>query len=461
MLSVSGLRGIVGTSLTAPVAERYAAAFGQWLKAMGARDVPHVVVGRDTRPSGQMIETAATAGLLGVGCRVTQLGVVSTPGTAVMNDHLRADGGLVITASHNPVAWNGIKVLRSGVAPPADEISHIIDRFQRDPVEPADVERFVPVEENNHSDRVHIDRILAQIDVELVWQRRFKVVVDSVCGAGGSSAAMLANELGVELIHINADPTGRFPHPPEPTRENLTELCTAVQIHQADIGFAQDPDADRLAMVDERGHYLGEEYTLALCWRHLLLNPSLTNDPLVLVANLSTSRMIDDIAVNAQSTVREIRVVRCPVGEANVASAMSKHLATIGGEGNGGIILPRICRVRDSLTAMALILELLACSKRPLSWSAQQFPSYVMIKEKLESNREPAEALNRLKTHFKGEGRQIDMSDGIRIDWPHHWVHVRPSNTEPIWRVIAEAADESTSQKTITAVRQVLGCHLP
>ncbi len=454
MLSISGLRGVIGGSLTPLVATRYAAAFGQWLKTQSPNHAqpPHIVLGRDSRPSGQMIEMAATAGLIGVGCRVTSLGVVTTPSVALMIGQLQADGGLVITASHNPIIWNGIKALRhDGVAPPPQQAKDIIAHFNRDQTGYAPVEQLQAIEQNTQTHKIHVERVLAQIDVEAIRARRLKVVLDSVHGAGGPAAAMLLNQLGVELTHLYAQPTGQFPHTPEPTRENLTELCDAVRQHEADIGFAQDPDADRLAIVDEQGSYIGEEYTLALTSLHVLNQLQDTRDA-VLVANLSTSRMIDDIAAKAGA-----RVVRTPVGEANVAAAIRANQGVLGGEGNGGVIWPKICSVRDSITGIALILELLAKNKqRPLSAVVDQIPRYAIVKSKADVS---VDMLLRyaqiLQDHFAKQ--KLDLQDGVRIDWPDRWVHVRPSNTEPIVRIIAEANNPAQAQQLIDETRQVLG----
>ena len=303
MLSVSGLRGLVGKSFTAPLAGKYAAAFGHWLKhesATGpnrlAQTKPHVVIGRDSRPSGAMIESAVATALTHIGCRATLLGIVTTPGVALMVQQLGADGGMVITASHNPIEWNGLKALdRNGAAPTADQITQVAELFKADNVDYADGAPVETFEENRDTHQVHVDCIQTQIDTESIRGRRIKVVLDSVHGAGGAEASMLCQQLNIDLIHLYATPTGNFPHPPEPTQENLSTLCDAVRKHEADIGFAQDPDADRLAIVDETGRYLGEEYTLALSCLHVLeRNPGIMSQ-YTLVANLSTSRMIDDI----------------------------------------------------------------------------------------------------------------------------------------------------------------------
>jgi phosphomannomutase len=445
MLSLSGMRGLVGRSLTPPVVARYAAAFGGWLRQATSSDAPHVVLGRDSRPSGQMFEMAAASGLTAVGCRVTRVGVLSTPGVAIMAGHHNADGGMVVTASHNPVIWNGIKALRhDGVAPPADQAQQIIDRFKNNDLTYAGVESLQPSGEDLTGTEVHIDRILPHIDVDAVRAAGLKAVVDSVNGAGGTEARALLEGLGVELVHMYPEPTGRFPHTPEPTRENLTELCAQVAQHKAAIGFAQDPDADRLAVVDERGRYIGEEYTLALAAMHTLKSGDRV------VANLSTSRMVDDIAAAAGASV-----VRTAVGEANVADGMNRCGAVIGGEGNGGVIWPKVCGVRDSLVGMALLLEMLARRGKRLSELVALTPAYAIVKDKAGVSQDLLDQIGpRLQERFSRQ--KIDTKDGVRVDWPDRWVHVRPSNTEPIIRVIAEAGCEDEARSLVDEVRGVL-----
>ncbi|MCC7145186.1 MAG: phosphoglucosamine mutase [Phycisphaeraceae bacterium] len=459
MLGVSGLRGLVGLSLTPDVACRYAASFGQWLKERKSASggPPTVVMGRDSRPSGQMVELAAAAGLIGAGCRVVRLGIATTPGVAVMVDELEADGGMVITASHNPVVWNGIKCLRSdGAAPPAEDAAQIIDCYRKGAMRYVGVEELSELVDDATADQTHVARILENIDVELIRGRRLRVVLDSVHGAGGPSTALLLDRLGVELIHLWGETTGRFPHPPEPTRENLTALAEAVVKHKADAGLAQDPDADRLAIVDERGRYIGEEYTLALAVWHVLSRGKVEGAiPGALpgaAANLSTSRMIDDVVAMAGGG----KVWRTPVGEANVAQAMRRHQAVIGGEGNGGVIWPAVIHVRDSLTGAALLLEMLAMRGQTVSQIVAGIPGYAIVKDKVDIRAGMAERVKEL-VKAKYAGQKVDLQDGVRVDWADRWVHVRPSNTEPILRIIAEAREERIARGMIEEIRGLLG----
>jgi phosphomannomutase len=459
MLSVSGVRGLVGRSLTPEVVSRYAAVLAGWARVQAEREggdgggrAVHVVLGRDSRPSGDMFARAAAAGLLAAGARVSDLGIVSTPAAAIMTRHLDAAAGLVVTASHNPIIWNGLKPLRpDGVAPRADQAQALIDAFRSGVIRYAPVEKLQTVMPRGDSIDVHLEKILPLIDADAVRAAGLKVVVDSVHGAGGPEAATLLRELGVEVIHLYAEPTGRFPHPPEPVKEHLTELAQAVRREGAAVGFAQDPDADRLALVDDTGTYIGEEYTLALCALHVLtIRLDRPPNP-VAVANLSSSRMLDDVTARVAG-----RVVRSPVGEANVADAMMREDAAVGGEGNGGIIWPRVVHVRDSLVGMALILEMLALTRRPLSQIAADLPSYQIVKQKFDIRPGMLDGVEgRLRDAL--QPLRVDTQDGVRLDWEDRWVHVRSSNTEPIVRVIAEAGDETAAAKLIAAARQAIG----
>jgi len=459
MLGVSGLRGVVNESLSSEIAARYGAALGRWFMRQrdDAADAPaHVVVGRDSRPSGPAIETAAVAGLIAAGCRVTRLGLATTPAIAVMVEHLGGDGGLIITASHNPAQWNGIKALRhDGRAPTADQAGSVIDDFTNDCSQYHTDNASAAIDCDQDAGHVHVARVLEHIDVDAIRRRKLRVVVDSVNGAAGPETALLMDRLGVESIHLNAEPTGQFTHPPEPTEANLVGLCKAVLEHAADLGLAQDPDGDRLALVDQTGTYIGEEYTLSLSVMHMLARVGAdAATGAVLAANLSTSRMIDDVARRWNA-----KVLRTPVGEANVAAAMKQHAAMIGGEGNGGVIWPACSYVRNSLAATVLVFEMLALRNVPLGEIVDSIPRYAISKHKIEIDQaQRAEILSQLMPALqtKLNATTIDSQDGVRLDWPDRWVHVRPSNTEPILRIIAEAPDDKAAAELVEKVRQAL-----
>src|SRR4051812_57032 len=356
MIGVSGMRGTVGGTLTPPVVSQMAGAFAVWLKetAKPQNGTHHrVVFGRDSRPSGFWVRDAALAALGASGVEVIDLDIVTTPGVAMMVKHLGADAGIVCTASHNPIQWNGLKFLNSNsVAPPQADADQIKQLYNEQRTSFVRVEQLSPPKKNGDTHALHIKRVLEHVDVLGISTRRFKVVLDSVNGAGCVATSTLLNKLGVQLVHQNCTPDGQFPHEPEPTEANLTALAAEVKRQRAACGFAQDPDADRLAIIDENGRYIGEEYSLALCAKWVL-----SKRPGIAVTNLSTSRMLDDVAKQHNS-----RVIRTPVGEANVVDTMIAQNAIIGGEGNGGVIDPRIVPGRDSLVGMAYVLQLMAAS---------------------------------------------------------------------------------------------------
>lgn len=442
MMSVSGVRGLIGQTMTPMLGAELGCAFGTLLGA-GSK----VVIGRDSRPSGPMIQHAVVSGLLSTGCRVVLLNVASTPATALMVRRHAADGGIVITASHNPVIWNGIKFLTNeGLAPPPEQAERLFDMHRERAFRLVDVHGIHEAITDDTAAEAHVESVLQTIDASRIAARRLRVVLDSVNGAGGNEGRMLLERLGCEVVHINAEPTGRFAHTPEPLAENLTQLCATVRETGAGAGFAQDPDADRLALVDEHGCYIGEEYTLALAAKYMF-----KAHPGPAAANLSTSRMIDDLADAAGGTCR---VVRSAVGEANVVAAMKANGCMFGGEGNGGIIDPRVVPVRNSLVAMALTLQLMTDSQKSLSELVAEIPRYTMIKQKFECSKDRiARVLDAVRERFRHA--RINDSDGIRIDRPHGWVHVRGSNTEPIIRIIAEAPDQSEAEAMIADIRAI------
>jgi len=449
IISISGVRGIVGENLTASIAAEYGCAFGTFLKdKYAARNHKlSVCIGRDSRPSGQMLKSAVTAGLCSVGIDVIDLGIVSTPGVSVMVRQLSCVGGVIITASHNPVQYNGIKLLLdNGVAPPPDAAEQIRQHFSNRPPLLSSTRRRGggKITSNDQTDTVHIAKVLAIVDKKTIATKKFRVVLDSVNGAGGRVVKKMLAELGCTVSAINDEPTGLFAHAPEPLAENLRDLCVVVKAKKADLGFGLDPDADRLAIVDENGTYIGEEYTLALAAKFVFSKKTGRA-----ATNLSTSRMIDDIAQKAGG-----QVIRTPVGEANVAAAMLEHNCIIGGEGNGGVIDLRVSPVRDSLVGIAFVLQLMAETGKTISRLVGEIGSYYMTKEKFAV--EPGhveQILNAAKKAFTGA--KLDTTDGCRFDFSDGWLHLRASNTEPVMRVIVEAKDRATAQKYIDAVLKI------
>jgi phosphomannomutase len=436
MVSVSGVRGRVGEALTPEIIAQFAAGFGAWALAR-AGGKAQIVVGRDSRVSGRMFQSVVHSALQSVGCDVLDIGMVPTPTVQLAVEHHHAAGGLAITASHNPIEWNALKFIGpSGLfldgAEAADMRKVVEGKIPR-----ATWDKLGAVSKDQDAAREHIDRILALpfLNVEAIRKRSFKVGLDCVRGAGGVFMPVLLELLGCKLATINMEPDGRFPRPPEPVAENLGELEKLVVDSHCDIGMAVDPDVDRLALVSDEGKAIGEDYTLALAAKVVLRHRKG-----VVVTNLSTSRIIDDIAHEAGS-----RVIRAPVGEVNVATRMRAEKAPIGGEGNGGVILSELHLGRDAPVGAALMLQLLLEEGKPLSKIIASYPRYVIVKDKLNRPATPLDTVyEALKRAFPDA--EADTQDGLRLTWPDRWVHIRPSGTEPIVRVIAEApsAEEAT-----------------
>ena len=442
MVSVSGIRGRVGAGLTPEVVASYAAAFGAW--AIAADSSKPVVVGRDSRVSGPMFHRIVVGTLQSVGARVIDLGLTTTPTCQLAVEHHHAGGGLMISASHNPIEWNALKCIGpSGLFLDAAEgaafRSLVGQSFPR-----ATWDRLGAVEADDEAPGRHIDAVLAlpMIDVERIRARGFRVALDCCRGAGAVIMPTLLERLGCQVAVINLEPDGRFPRPPEPVAENLGELEALVSQTGADVGFAVDPDVDRLAIVDDRGKAIGEDYTLALAARVVL-----KRRPGTVVTNLSTSRIVDDMAAEAGG-----RVIRAPVGEVNVAVRMREERAVVGGEGNGGVILPELHLGRDAPLAAALVLQLLSEGEETLSQIVSHYPRYAIVKDKLDRPPVALDAVyDALKSTF--DGAQVDTQDGLRLSWPDSWVHIRPSGTEPIVRVIAEAPSEGAARALVARSR--------
>lgn len=441
------MRGIVGENLTPSIAAEYGSAFGTFLKSRHTNKGGKlsVCIGRDSRSSGQMLKSAVATGLCAVGIDVVDLGIVTTPGVGIMVRELQCDGGVVITASHNPIQYNGIKLLLGdGIAPPSETAGQIKQYYLDRHFALVDSPHCGTVTSDEMTDAIHISKVLAIVDKEAIAAKKFKVVLDSVNGAGGRVTKNMLAELGCEVTAINDEPTGIFAHRPEPIAGNLTGLCKVVKEKEADIGFAQDPDADRLAIVDEVGTYIGEEYTLALAAKYIFSRESGKA-----ATNLSTSRMLNDIAEKEGG-----QVIRTAVGEANVAQAMLKHNCIIGGEGNGGVIDLRVGPIRDSLVAIALVLQLMAETGKTVSQLVGEIPAYYMSKEKFSVDSQQAQRiLESAKKTFADA--KLDTTDGCRFDFDDGWLHIRPSNTEPVVRVIAEATSKLTVKKYIEAVLKI------
>jgi phosphomannomutase len=357
-----------------------------------------------------------------------------------MVEELKADGGIVISASHNPIEWNALKFFREGgLYLNSRQANEFLNIYYRGIFQKVRWDGIKEVERDDSAVSRHLHRVLKVIDVEAIRKKKFKVALDCCNGAGAIITPLFLEELACQVIKIHCQPNGLFPHNPEPIFINLGELSQVVKERRADIGFAQDADADRLAVISEKGQILGEEYSLALVVNHLLQKRKGK-----VVCNLSTSRLIDDIARRFR-----VPVIRTRVGEINVAETMKKEKAVIGGEGNGGIIDPRVHLGRDSLIGLGLILESMARTDKKISTLAMALPAYHIIKMKVDCPLEKSRlAIQAIRKSFSRE--KLDLRDGIKIDWPKEWVHIRPSGTEPVIRIIAEA-------KTISRAKVL--CH--
>jgi len=424
MIGVSGVRGVIGSSLTPELVTRFSMAFGTYMKG------GTVVVGRDTRTSGAMVKHSVFAGLMAAGCTIIDVGMNTTPSCSLSIVELGADGGIVISGSHNPAEWNALKFFKqTGICLNEGEASELLDIYYQGNFRGVPHDKLKPERIDEGAGQRHLNRVLAVTDGELIRSKRPKVVLDSCNGAGSLITPSLLEALGCELVKIHCDPGAPFPHNPEPIFIHLGDLCSKVVEVGADVGFAQDADADRVAIVDENGHFIGEEYSLALAVAQVL-----PKRPGKVVANLSTSRMAEDIAKR-----HHCELVRCKVGEVNVAERMMEIDAVIGGEGNGGVIDPRVHHGRDSLGGMALVLQQMAETGKKISELVADIPPYHMRKTKIACTRDVAlELVHRTSEEFAAE--RINTEDGVRIDWDDAWVHIRPSATEPAVRIIGEAA---------------------
>jgi len=441
----------VGESLTPETAARYVSAFAAGLPE------GEILVGRDSRPSGVMLAAAVHAALRSLGRKTIDLGIVPTPTVGVLVKSYSAVGAVQITASHNPPQYNGLKLFSAkGRVIPARLGQAVLERYRQDAARAdaacslsgLDAQKILLRNETPNYQKVftpHLQVILSIVDVPLIRRSRFRVLLDGNHGAGGPFGHLLLEELGCRITMLGEAPHGRFAHPPEPLAENLADVCRTVAENEVDVGFCQDPDADRLAVIDGRGRYLGEEYTLALCVAHILAK---RQGPIV--ANCATSRMSEDIARR-----HGVPFVRAPVGEANVVDAMLDCGAVFGGEGNGGPIDPHVVLVRDSFVGMALLLEYMAARRLPIDRLADELPKYEIVKRKRPFPQEKlSAAYDALEKRFP-EARAERM-DGLRLDWPNRWLLLRGSNTEPVVRIIAEAPLAAEAEKLCQDVEETL-----
>jgi len=452
IFGISGLRGTVGDSLLPEIVTRYAATFGTF--------VGHgtVAVGRDCRASGEMMHAAAVAGLVAVGCEVVDLGICPTPTVVHVTRRGTLAGAIMLTASHNPEQWNGMKfVSREGQFLSPDEFAAFRKLLKGKGAKYADWEALRPAKANPNAIYAHVNSILSHELFRAVRpaliERKLKVGVDAVNGAASVAACQLVEALGAEPVRLNCsiEPMKQgatFPRKPEPEAQNLGDLCNLVRERKLDLGIAFDPDGDRFSCVDEAGVPLGEEATICLACKYVLPIRKGT-----VVVNLSTTRAVDDVCAGLGATVE-----RAPVGEANVADRMEKVQAVLGGEGNGGVILPELNFTRDGLVAAATVIGLASQGHEPLSTVGATLPKYQMVKTSMSLTREQfAERSEKLVKAF--ENVQVDRQDGLKFSLEDSWVHARPSNTEPIVRIIAEGKTENQAKELVDRVRKGLAAN--
>lgn len=437
--SISGIRGTIGglqgDNLTPIDVVKYAAAYGKWIKEQRNKDEYRVVVGRDARISGKMVQELLMQTLVGMGIHVIDLGLSTTPTVEMAVTMEHADGGVILTASHNPKQWNALKLLnKDGEFLDAAAGQKILDIAEAESVVFADVDSLGKITVNDAYIDLHLDAILdlPLVNTKAIKDAKFRIVVDGVNSTGGIAVPLLLQRFGVDTIKLYCDPTGEFPHNPEPLKEHLGDLMKEVTSNNADLGIVVDPDVDRLAFIDENGDMFGEEYTLVAVADYIL-----SHTPGSTVSNMSSTRALADVTEKHGQTY-----TASAVGEVNVVTEMKNTNAVIGGEGNGGIIYPALHYGRDALVGIALFLSHLAEQKLSVSALRATYPSYFMSKKKidLQPGLDVDGILKELETTYANE--KHSTIDGLKIDFPENWVHLRKSNTEPIIRIYTEASTQ-------------------
>ena len=456
--SISGIRGTIGgkvwDNLTPVDAVKFASAYGTWLKEYSGKEKITVVVGRDARISGPMIHNLVVNTLIGLGINVIDLGLSTTPTVEVAVPLEKADGGIILTASHNPKQWNALKLLNEkGEFLNGEEGLKILEIAEAEAFDFSDVDDLGEIMINDAYMDIHIDEVLnlPLVDVDAVKAAKFKVVVDGVNSSGGIIIPRLLKLMGVEVVELYCEPNGHFPHNPEPLKEHLTAISELVVKEKADLGIVVDPDVDRLAFICEDGEMFGEEYTLVACADYVL-----SKTPGNTVSNMSSSRALRDVTNLHKGTYEA-----SAVGEVNVVELMKKNNAVIGGEGNGGIIYPELHYGRDSLVGVALFLTHLANKKMTVSALRASYPQYYMSKNKIELTPQiDVDAILVAMTE-KYKNEDITTIDGVKIDFAENWVHLRKSNTEPIIRIYTEAASQEKADvlalRIIDEIQAIVG----
>lgn len=446
--SISGIRGTIGgapdDNLTPIDAVKFAAAYGTWLKKHIYKNRVKVVVGRDARISGEMVQNLVQYTLVGLGIDVVDIGLSTTPTVEVAVTMEQADGGIILTASHNPKQWNALKLLNSkGEFLNAQEGEEILRIAAANEFTFAEVDVLGHITHNDTYIQRHIDAVLSLLPLatlEAIRKRKFKVAVDAVNSTGGIAIPLLLERLGTEVVPLYCEPNGQFPHNPEPLKEHLFDICAKVVEVKADLGVVVDPDVDRLALITEEGEMFGEEYTLVACADYYLGKKKGN-----VVSNLSSSRALRDIAEK-----HGVEYAAAAVGEVNVVTKMKEVNAVIGGEGNGGVIFPELHYGRDALVGVVLFLSLLVEEGITVSALRRSYPAYFMSKNKIQltSGLNPDKVLLAMQEKYAHE--QITTIDGLKIDFPFSWVHLRKSNTEPIIRIYTEAKTQAEADDLAT-----------
>lgn len=455
--SISGIRGTIGgkvnDNLTPLDIVKFAAAFGTWLQNSKNKKNLTLVIGRDARISGKMVSSLVTATLQGLGINVVDLDLSTTPTVEVMVPELKADGGIILTASHNPKQWNALKLLNEkGEFITGENGAEVLALAESEDFNFAEVDDLGTYETRDDAFDIHIQMILdlPMVDVEAIKAKKFKVVVDAVNSTGGIAIPMLLDKLGCETVKLYCEPNGQFPHNPEPLKEHLGDICELMKKEKADVGVVVDPDVDRLALIDEKGEMFGEEYTLVAVADYLLKNKKGAA-----ISNLSSSRALRDVANSHDS-----EYFASAVGEVNVVTLMKEKNAVIGGEGNGGIIYPELHYGRDSLVGVALFLTHLAKENKTVSELRAGYPSYFMGKKKIELTPEinVDDILSKMEQEYQNE--DVSTIDGVKIDFENNWVHLRKSNTEPIIRIYTEAGSQEEADalgdEIITKIKSLI-----
>jgi phosphomannomutase len=444
-LNVSGYRGVWGDTLTEEIVSNYTQAFARFTKEDTGKDIPTILIGRDGRETGPIIKEIIIKKLESLGIHVVDGDILPTPTVLFSVRKHHYDGGIIITASHNPIEYNGLKfVNKKALFTTGEEVEKINKYCEESPLINESIKGTVS--KNEDLPREHIDEILKYINVEAIKSKKFKVVADMINASACVMDPYLFEKLGIDFTPINGNPDGKFIHKPEPLRDNLEETMKISRNTHADIGFVHDPDADRLVLIDEKGEVVLEEYTVALSIENILSK----NQNQIAVINLSTSQMSIDIAEKYNS-----QCICTAVGEPNVVEGIIKNNAIIGGEGNGGVIYPKINLVRDGFVGICLILELLAERGKTLSTLISELPKYYIKKDKWPIEGSLEEMISKLKNHFK-KAKTIEI-DGIRLDFPDKtWLHLHPSNTEPIIRLFGEAKTQERINELFEEAKRII-----